>query len=1844
MKRLVLITFFNLFLIIAYGQDFSWGKAAGSTGSDYATSAYVDEYGAVYTVGTFVGTVDFDPGAGVSNQTSAGGSDGFIQKLDANGNFVFAYRFGDLGTEVAYDVTVIPNGQIYITGFFTNTVDFNSGLGTAIYSSNGLQDIYVLALNNDGTFLSVLAVGGPSSDYGLTINANSGALSIGGTFQGTVDFNQTAGVANLTTAGTSGYLARYVISGSVMTHSWSYIQGSSVNGSAMDASGNIYTTGNYSGTFDFNFGGGVNNLTSAGGADAFVSKVSATGAYGFAKSFGGATSDAGISLKFDASGNLYNGGYFTGTADFDPSASTSNLISAGLNDSYVTKLDASGNLIWTKGYGGTGDDRTTAVDYDAVGNVYATGYFSNTVDFDPGAGTASLTSAGGLDGYVSKFSSTGQYIWANSLGSTADDAVNDLNTSSTAGIYFSGYQGGTIDVNPTATTTNLTNAGSRDVMTVKWLPCTILPVVANTTPVSNLTICQGNSTILSASGLGTIGWYTAATGGTYLGGGATLATGVINTNTSFYVQDSTCTACTRIQVNVQVQPPIANQTIAGSVASVCVGQSATITVASSETGNQYYLRNDADNSIIAGPTAGTGSAINFSTGPVNSTTTYNVNAIAQPSNFALDLDGTNDYINLGTGNRNITNAITVSAKMRTTVTGTSQFIVDKYLSAGIGYYLLVDATGKASFQGRDIAGPIKSSGLSTTMVADNQWHEITGVLRNTGWEIWVDGVMENSGTYSIGATGLGTTAGLLVGQFNSTYSPVDIDRLAIWNASLSPATIALNATSCLTGGEANLVAYFTFNEGSGSTVTDLSPSATNGSLVNMTAPACWINGSATECASSCQLEMGNTVTVNTIASPSQPTISASGSTMLCSGGSVTLTSSAGTSYLWSNGATTPSITVSTAGTYTVQVTNAAGCQSVASAGTTVIVGTLPSQPTISAGGPTTFCAGGSVTLTSSAGTSYLWSNGATTASISPTTAGTYTIQVTNASGCQSVASAGTTVTVNALPSQPTISAGGSTAFCSGGSVTLTSSAGTSYLWSNGATTASISPTTAGTYSVQVTNAAGCQSVASAGTAVTVNTLPSQPTISAGGSTTFCAGGSVTLTSSAGTSYLWSNGATTASISPTTAGTYTVQVTNAAGCQSVASAGTAVTVNALPSQPTISAGGSTTFCAGGSVTLTSSAGTSYLWSNGATTTSISPTTAGTYTVQVTNAFGCQSVASAGTTVTVNALPSQPTITAGGPTTFCSGGSVTLTSSAGSSYLWSDGSLSSSINPSSSGTYSVQVTNAAGCQSVASASTVVTVNSAPSQPTITAGGATTFCAGGSVTLTSSAGTSYLWSTGATTASISPTTAGTYTVQVTNAAGCQSTASNATTVIVNTLPVIAQGTVTNPTSCTIDNGSVEITGSGTGDISWNGTSSGNLTGITLPVTISGLSDGSFNITFTNASGCLSNTINSSLTAPSAPAAPTITPTGTTTFCAGGSVTLTSSNGAGYLWSNGETTASIQVSDAGSYTVSITDASGCSSASSAGTAVTVNALPVIATGTITNPSSCTVDNGSIEVTGTGTGDLSWTGTASGSSTAITLPSTIGSLGDGSYDITFTDALGCTSLPLNSSLSLPGTPSAPTISASGALTFCEGGSVTLTSSTGTSYLWSNGETTASIDVVADGTYTVIITNVDGCTSPASSTTTVAVDQQPNVSVTEVNNTITATQNGATYQWIDCGNGNQSIAGATGISFSPTVNGSYAVVITSGTCSDTSVCTVISTIGLSEQTSVTIGVHPNPGFDVVKVTANGEIQHIEIYAATGELIRSEQDATFDISNMARGIYLLKVTTNQGTGMVRLVKE
>jgi hypothetical protein len=691
---------------------------------------------------------------------------------------------------------------------------------------------------------------------------------------------------------------------------------------------------------------------------------------------------------------------------------------------------------------------------------------------------------------------------------------------------------------------------------------------------------------------------------------------------------------------------------------------------------------------------------------------------------------------------------------------------------------------------------------------------------------------------------------------------------------------------------------------------------------------------------------------------------------ICPGQSATLTASGGVSYVWSPATglsattgTTVTASPATSTVYSVTGTGANGCTNSATAA--VIVNALPTA-TITPATSTTFCQGGSVVLNANTGTglTYQWFNnasaisGATSASYTANASGSYTVTVTNASTCSST-STGTVVTVNALP-VATITPATATTFCQGGSVVLNANTGTglSYQWRlngtniTGATTSSYSANASGSYTVVVTNTSTCSSTSTA-TVVTVNALPTS-TITPATATTFCQGGSVVLNANTGTglTYLWRlngnpiSGATSSSYTANSSGSYTVVVTNASTCSSTSTA-TVVTVNALPIA-TITPAAATTFCQGGSVVLNANtgAGLSYQWFNnasaisGATSASYTANASGSYTVTVTNTSTCSSTSTAAV-VTVNALPTSA-ITASSATTFCQGGSVVLNANTGTglSYQWRlngnpiSGATTSSYIANASGSYTVVVTNATTCSSTSPA-TVVTVNALP-VASISPNGLVEICQGQSIALTANGGVSYLWSTGAPTQSISVSTEALYTVTVTDINGCTDTESQF--VKVNLLPNIG---VNNASICLGQSASLTATG-GLSYVWSPATGLSATTGST--VTSSTTTNTVYTVTGTGANGC-TNSATATVTVNALPVA-TIIPATATTFCQGGSVVLNANTGTGltYQWRlngnpiSGATSSSYTANASGSYTVVVTNASTCSSTS---TAIDVTAVP---------------------------------------------------------------------------------------------------------------------------------------------------------------------------------------------------------------------------------------------------------------------------------------------------------------
>ncbi|MFM7768865.1 MAG: HYR domain-containing protein, partial [Bacteroidota bacterium] len=433
----------------------------------------------------------------------------------------------------------------------------------------------------------------------------------------------------------------------------------------------------------------------------------------------------------------------------------------------------------------------------------------------------------------------------------------------------------------------------------------------------------------------------------------------------------------------------------------------------------------------------------------------------------------------------------------------------------------------------------------------------------------------------------------------------------------------------------------------------------------------------------------------------------------------------------------------------------------------------------------------------------------------------------------------------------------------------------------------------------------------------------QTVLAISGNFSVCQGATATLTAPAGySSYQWSTGATTQTINPNTAGTYTVTVTNANGC--TGSASQAVTVNA---NPTPSITGNSSVCQGSTTAWSATAGfSSYAWNTGATTSSINVGTAGTYTVTVTNASGCTGIAS-------KSLSVNPT----------SSSSITVNRCPGTSYTLPNGTVVTTA-----GTYNTTLTNIYGCDSVVTTVLTFNDNIAP----VASGCPAAFTTCNPATWTPPTFTdncSFSVSSNFQPGVTLPLGNTTVTYTATDAGGNSTVCSFIVTVVDFTLSTSQN----NVTCFGQSNGSATVTASGTsGAVSylWSNGATGS-TNINLAA-------GTYSVTVTN--GNCSKQTSVVITQPAQFTA-AITPSGATTFCQGGSVTLTATAASSYLWSTGATTQSIVASTSNNYFATVTNASGCTSVTAPVT-VTVNpnvaasvSIASSATGTVTPTTSIT-------------------------------------------------------------------------------------------------------------------------------------------------------------------------------------------------------------------------------------------------------------------------------------------------
>jgi hypothetical protein len=385
--------------------NFVWAKTMGGTANDNPLAITLDAAGNILLTGFFWGTADFDPGPGSATLTSNGDYDIFLVKLDAMGNYVWAKNYGGSGRELANAVTLDGSGNIYLTGYFNDTTDFDPGPGTyTLVTTNQWADIYVAKLNASGNLIWAKKMGGTYVDIGrgITVDKDKNVYTAGW-FSQTADLDP--GPASFTFTAFGGddvFLSKLDSMGN-------FVWAKQLGGAGYDHchaiacdTGAIYFTGNTELTADFDPGPGVHQLSNG---FIYVSKFSLGGNLAWAKIMegggGGFYITSGHALKLDAAGNVHVAGVFGNTVDFDPGPYNYNLTSAGSNDAFVLKLTNAGNFICAGSMGGTGIDVANSLALNTAGDMISTGKFVLTADFDPGTGVNNLVSPD-YDAFVSR--------------------------------------------------------------------------------------------------------------------------------------------------------------------------------------------------------------------------------------------------------------------------------------------------------------------------------------------------------------------------------------------------------------------------------------------------------------------------------------------------------------------------------------------------------------------------------------------------------------------------------------------------------------------------------------------------------------------------------------------------------------------------------------------------------------------------------------------------------------------------------------------------------------------------------------------------------------------------------------------------------------------------------------------------------------------------------------------------------------------------------------------------------------------------------------------------------------------------------------------------------------------------------------------------------------------------------------------------------------------------------------------------------------------------------------------------------------------------------------------------
>jgi PKD repeat protein len=467
MKKIILLVVSVTVCVFANAQTWQWARSAGGNGYDYMGTTAVDPFGNIYVTGSFVSTITF----GATTLTSGGGADVFIAKYDSNGNVLWAQRAGGTNVDVSGAVCSDAAGNVYIAGHFRSaSISFGS---TTLNIVGFGADMFIAKYDSSGNVLWAQRAGGTADDgANLLATDASGALYMAGEFASdTVIFGSTI-LVNTNFSGFSDVsITKFNSSGNVL---WAKKAGGTNDmyayGFVTDILGNVFVAGSfYSSSITFGATTLFNSDTTETTQDLYVAKYSTNGNFLWAKSTGGNWDDITIAVATDVSGNAYIGGSFASDSIIFNTTTLMNADTGGYGeDLFITKYDVNGNVVWAKRAGMQGGENVSSITANAVGNFYLAGYFYSD-SLSLGAVTLYNDTVNTTDFFIAKYDSSGNTLWANSVGSTGGYFYTFQTTmiSDTSGHVYvgGGFQSSSIVFG--ADTLFNTNPGTGDIFIVK---------------------------------------------------------------------------------------------------------------------------------------------------------------------------------------------------------------------------------------------------------------------------------------------------------------------------------------------------------------------------------------------------------------------------------------------------------------------------------------------------------------------------------------------------------------------------------------------------------------------------------------------------------------------------------------------------------------------------------------------------------------------------------------------------------------------------------------------------------------------------------------------------------------------------------------------------------------------------------------------------------------------------------------------------------------------------------------------------------------------------------------------------------------------------------------------------------------------------------------------------------------------------------------------------------------------------------------------------------------------------------------------------------------------------------